>query len=406
MAKRNRGRKGMTGHRRIGNDAARALFLDRHGLLGPGPGGGLAGLIAGLGFVQIDSVNTLARAHDHILWARRQSYRPPDLSRALERGAVFEHWTHDAAAIPMDFYPYWRLKFARDRARCDARWPAWRREGYRDRFDAVLDRIAAHGPVTSAEMGDGEDRGSTGWWDWHPSKTALEYLWRAGRLAVARREGFRKVYDLAENVIPAALRADHRPEAEIVDWACAAALDRLGFATSGELAAFWDIVTPAEAKDWVARALAEGRVEPVEIGLAAGGWRRSVAWPGTAPDPDRAHGSRVRILSPFDPALRDRKRAARLFGFDYRIEIFVPEPCRRYGYYVFPVFEGARAIGRIDMKAERAAGCLSVTASWPEPGVRMGKGRLRRLEAELDRIGRLGGCGSVRFADGWLRGSG
>ena len=237
------------------------------------------------------------------------------------------------------------------------------------------------------------------WWDWHPSKTALEYLWMSGQVAITRREGFRKVYDLVENVVPAEVLNQHRTNAEIIDWACAAALDRLGFATSGELAAFWAMVTPAEARAWVDVGLRSGRLEEVDVGCAGGAWRRSVTWPGTGASGETS--GRVRVLSPFDPALRDRKRAERLFGFHYRIEIFVPEAKRQYGYYVFPVLEGDRLIGRIDMRRDSA--CLKVDGFWAEPGIAMGKGRMERLRSELERIARLGGCGTVQFASGWLR---
>jgi uncharacterized protein len=113
--------------------------------------------------------------------------------------------------------------------------------------------------------------------------------------------------------------------------------------------------------------------------------------------------ARLRILSPFDPALRDRQRAERLFGFHYRIEVFVPEAKRRYGYYVFPVLEGARIIGRIDMKAFRERGTLQVRAVWPERGITFGPRRRARLEAELDRMARFSGCDRVGFDGGWLR---
>ncbi|WP_396280100.1 winged helix-turn-helix domain-containing protein [Histidinibacterium aquaticum] len=389
----------------LGNAAARAHFLDRHLLLGPpsGPGRGepLAEVIRALGFVQVDSVNTVARAHDLILWSRRQQYRPEALLKLLRQRAVFEHWTHDASVVPIQFYPHWRLKFARDRAHMDRRWPKWRREGYAHRFDAVLDQIAAHGPVTSADVGEGEERGGAGWWNWHPSKTALEYLWRSGELAVADRVGFRKVYDLTERVIPEQVLAWHPTEEESVDWAMSAALERLGFGTSGELRAFFDIVTPEEAKRWCAGALAQGRVEEVEIELADGTRRRCYAVPGLADAPAPAAGQRVRILSPFDPALRDRARAERLFGFSYRIEIVVPEPKRRYGYYVFPVLEGLRPVGRIDMK--RDGEILAVRAYWPERGGSLGVGREARLVSELERVARLAGCARVDFAEGWRR---
>lgn len=391
------------------NTDARRLFLDRHLLLRPqagsGKGADLAGLLTDLGFVQVDSVNTLARAHDLILWSRRGQYRPKALDHAVARDRTgFEHWTHDAAVVPMQFYPMWRLKFERDEAGMRARWPKWRREGWDKEFDTVLDRIADHGATCSSDVGEGETKGSTGWWDWHPSKTALEFLWRSGKLAICHRRGFRKYYDLAERVIPAEHLNARLDDDEIIDWAMVAALERLGFGTSGELAAFFEIVTRDEAKAWCARALADGRIIEIEVEGADGTLRRSFtteAVLGTVdalPDPS----TRVRLLSPFDPALRDRKRAERLFGFHYRIEIFVPAPQRRYGYYVFPVMQGDRLIGRID--AKREDGVLAITAFWPEPGVQMGKGRRAALGAELERVARFAGLGAPRFAPEWLKG--
>lgn len=390
------------------NRDARRLFLDRHLLLrpgaGPGRGADLEGVLTGLGFVQVDSVNTLARAHDLILWSRRGQYRPAALESLIARQrAAFEHWTHDAAVIPMRFYPMWRLKFARDEAHMQRRWPKWRREGWDAEFDSVLRHIADHGPASTSDLGGDEPRGSGGWWDWHPSKTALEYLWRSGRLAIRHRSGFRKVYDLAERVIPEAQRAARLDDAEILDWALSAALERLGFATSGELAAFFQIATPDEAKAWCARALAAGRIAEIEVQAADGQRRRSYALPdlldrvAALPEPS----GRVRLLSPFDPALRDRARAERLFGFRYRIEIFVPVARRQYGYYVFPVMQGDRLIGRLD--ARRDGNALAVRAFWPEPGQRMGKARLAGLMAELQRLLPLAGARDIRLASDWLR---
>lgn len=393
----------------LDNARARRLFLDRHLLLrpepGPGTGADLAGVLDRLGFVQVDSVRTLARAHDLILWSRRGRYRPPALQRLVARDrAAFEHWTHDASVIPMAFHPMWRLKFARDEARMQARWPQWHGEGWNAELDAILRHVSDHGPACARDVGPEEGRGgATGWWDWHPSKTALEFLWRSGRLAISHREGFQKFYDLTERVIPAEHLNARREEAEVVDWAMSAALDRLGFGTAGELADFFDIVTRDEAKAWCAGALASGRVVEAEVEMADGTRRRSLSTlaaldeAATLPDP----GARVRLLSPFDPALRDRKRAERLFGFHYRIEIYVPEPKRRYGYYVFPVMQGDRLIGRLD--AKREGGALAVRAFWPEAGVRMGAGRLAGLTAELERAARLAEAERLDFAPDWLR---
>jgi len=393
---------------RLSNQTARRIFLDRHGLIeqptGASKGAALGEVIDRLGFVQVDSINTVARAHDMILYSRRQSYRPGHLAPLLEKHRThFEHWTHDAAIIPAEFFPHWKYRFARDRERLKKQWSLWRREGFEAKFDAVLDRIANHGPCCSADVGADEKRSSGGWWDWHPSKTALEYLWRTGALSVTRREGFRKVYDLTERVLPEHIRAPSYEAAETIDWACRAALDRLGFAASREISAFWDLASPADSKTWCADALARGEVIEVEIDMADGSTRRHFAWAHLPDEPGPEPSSRVRILSPFDPALRDRKRAERLFGFNYRIEIFVPEPKRRYGYYVFPVMEGDRLIGRIDMKCDRVADQLWVRAFWPENGIRVGSGRCQRMMAELERVARMSGSKDLIVADDWLR---
>lgn len=393
----------------LDNEQARRLFLDRHLLLDPGAGPGvgqdLEGVLDRLGFVQVDSVNTLARAHDLILWSRRGRYRPKALERLVaQRRSAFEHWTHDAAVIPMAFYPMWRKKFAREEARMRARWSVHRREGWEREIEQVLRHIADNGPTCSLDVGGDEAKGTSGWWDWHPSKTALEFLWRSGRLAVCHRRGFRKFYDLADRVIPAEQHGARRDDEAIVDWAMSEALARLGFATSGELAAFFEIVTREEAKAWCARRMSEGGLIEAEVEMADGARRRCFT---TARQLDLLPAlprptARVRLLSPFDPVLRDRARAERLFGFRYRIEIFVPEAKRRYGYYVFPVLQGDRFIGRIDAKRQDRA--LRVVAFWPEAGVRMGKARMAGLLSELDRVRGLAGVDSIEFADGWMRG--
>ncbi|MFD1797410.1 winged helix-turn-helix domain-containing protein [Paracoccus aurantiacus] len=392
----------------VENQLARRIFLDRHLLLRPGPGTGkgrdLEEVLHRLGFVQVDSVNTLARAHDLILWSRRGRYRPQALDRLIARDRkAFEHWTHDAAVIPMEFYPMWRVKFARDEARMRQRWPQWQGEAWHAEIKNVLRHISDNGPAGSIELRGDQPKGSSGWWDWHPSKAALEFLWRSGRLAICHREGFRKFYDLSERVIPDHQRLARPDEVEIIDWAMRAALERLGFGTSGELAAFFEIVTRDEAREWCATALASGRIVEADIELANGARRRSFTTPDildgatSLPAPD----ARVRLLSPFDPALRDRARAERLFGFSYRIEIFVPEEQRRFGYYVFPVMQGDRMIGRMDVK--RTGKLLNTSAFWPEKGVRMGKARSAGLQSELARVATLAGVDSMEFEPGWLR---
>ncbi|AJY46215.1 winged helix-turn-helix domain-containing protein [Martelella endophytica] len=392
--------------RTISNSDARRVFMARQGLSGaPGRAmdqAALLALIEQIGFVQVDSIRTVERAHDMILYSRNQTFRREHLQALLESDRMlFEHWTHDASFIPVRFYPYWKHRFAREEAKIRKRWSNWQGEGYEREFEQTYAAVKANGPVFARDL-KAEDHVSGGWWNWHPGKTALEYHWRTGRFSICHRVNFQKAYDLSERVIPDAFRLPEVPHDEFVDWACRAALERLGFATSGEIAAFFALVTPQEAKDWVDEnrdILTEIAIETVEAGRP----RRAFVLTDEletltdVPTPP----SRIRVLSPFDPLLRDRARAERLFGFFYRIEIFVPEPKRQYGYYVFPLMEGDRMIGRIDMKADRKRSTLDVRKLWLEPGVRASAGRFEKLDAELTRLARFTGVERVEYLQGW-----
>jgi uncharacterized protein YcaQ len=394
----------------LSNPLARRLFLHRHALLTPpvslsGPDA-LAALIDRIGFVQVDSINTVERAHHMILFSRASDYRPDAIKPLLETDRrLWEHWTHDASILPIDTFPHWKHRFARDAERLRENWRKWFREGYEAQFDTVLQRIADHGPLTSSDVGEGEARGKGGWWDWHPSKTALEWLWRTGQLAITRRDGFQKVYDLTERVVPAhVLRAEVGFE-EKVDWACTSALARLGFATAAEMQAYWNAVPRLAVADWIKAAKTRGEIIEISVAGFDGTQRKVFATPDAVtlaealPEPT----DDLRILSPFDPALRDRARAEFLFGFYYRIEVFVPEPKRRWGYYVFPVLQGDRLIGRLDAKAHRAEGALRVKAFWPEANVRLTKARLAKLDHALSRLAAFAGCARVEYMDDWQR---
>ncbi len=187
----------------LSNRDARRIFLHRHLLSGDVPQF-VPDLIERLGFVQVDSVNTVERAHHMILSTRSRPYRQRHLAPPLQRHrTLFENWTHDASIIPTRFFPHWKLRFQRETQGLAAKWTKWQRTGFAEKFDDVLQRIRDDGPCLSRDMAGDEAKKGTGWWDWHPSKTALEYLWRTGALAVCRRQGFQKVYDLTENVIPA-----------------------------------------------------------------------------------------------------------------------------------------------------------------------------------------------------------
>lgn len=386
----------------IDRRSARRLLLSLQGLADrPGRATGADGLldlIERMGFVQLDSIAAVERAHHLTLFSRSRTYRRGDLDRlfAGER-RLFEHWTHDASVIPIRWFGHWTHRFRRMAAgpRADP-WLAERIGPDADRTIAsVLAHVRDNGPTMSRDLADGEGRRSGPWWGWGPTRAALEYLWRAGEISVARRDNFQKVYDLTERVVPERWRRDPPDRETHIDWACASALDRLGVATPGEIAAFWDAVSPAEARAW-ARADAR-RLRTVLVETADGPPRPSLAWRhiedliDDLPDPP----ARLRFLSPFDPVARDRGRARRLFGFDYRFEAFAPKAERRYGYYVLPLLEGDRMTGRASMKLHRDRGVLAVEGLWWEPGVKAGKGRLAAFRSELERLRRFVGADAV-----------
>ena len=380
---------------RIANRDARRLWLEAQGLSAAPTGPvDLPGTIRKLGFVQLDTIRVVARAHDHILWSRNQNYREPMLHTCLARDRhVFEHFTHDASLIPIDFYPMWRRQFRR----MEEKVRGW--EWHRGMLDedgraAIRARIEAEGPLSTKAF-DTRIVGKREMWRRPPHKLALDYMWYAGELSTSHRDGFTKFYDLTERVIPDHHRAVKHTDAAQVDWLCQEALARLAFGTQGDIQRFWAAVDLGEVKAWAA-AKARGLV-PVEIESARGEWSAALALPDieTRLASVRAPGPRLRILNPFDPVIRDRNRLTRLFGFDYRIEIFVPEARRRWGYYVYPLLEGDRFVGRIEVKSDREAGEISVHQMWPEPGVKWSDARQAKLEVELGRLARLVGAQEV-----------
>ena len=394
----------------IRNAPARRYFLAAQGLSSPPrrklTRSGLQRLIEQLGYVQVDSINTVERAHHLILFARNQTYSHRQLAHLLERDAtLFENWTHDAAIIPSNFYRFWSHRFALERDALRTRWRKWRRNGFEEMLDEVRARIKEYGPIMARQLASDEPKNASGWWDWHPSKTALEFLWRTGDLAVARREGFQKVYDLAERVIPSCYRGEPPSPAEFIDWACREALARLGFASPGDLASFWGGVSASEAAAWC-QAASGGDVIEVLV-EAANGSGPKLAYAlrdfpehaARAPTPP----GQLRVLSPFDPVIRNRNRTEQIFDFRYRIEVFVPEAKREYGYYVFPLLERDRFVGRIDMRHMRQEGILKVSGLWLEPRFKFTAQRRDKLDAELARLGTFIDADRVVFEDGFLK---
>ncbi|MFN8608072.1 MAG: crosslink repair DNA glycosylase YcaQ family protein [Vulcanimicrobiota bacterium] len=333
----------------------------------------LQDMLQQLGFVQLDSINAVARAHELTLHARLANYRHETLFQLLEQKRAFEHWTHDASLLPASSWPYWSERFRQRGQRILQ--SSWWRERMGPNSQAMIEHVVQHlrrnGPMQSKDFAS-EHKSAGGWWNWKPEKAALEFLWQSGQISVVARRNFQKFYDLSARFLG---EPSGDPPADWVDWACEQALQRLGVATAGELAAYWGMVSPAQAREWCGR-------RP--------GVRDCAGRPAVAVDDWRERAAsvriprKVRLLAPFDPIVRDRARALRLFHFDYRFEAFVPAALRRHGYYSLPILDGAELVGRVTPKMDRKAGRLSVlSVHWENPP---SPARLNRYREALERL--------------------
>ena len=337
---------------------------------------------------QIDSVNVLARAHYLPAFSRLGGYDRGDLDRLAwgpkRQRKLFEYWAHEASLLPFDTQPLLRWRMAKaDRG--ETGWGRMRLYATERRAEpmALLDRIRAEGPLAASDFES--HKGQSGWWEWSDTKRALEWLFWAGHITTATRRGsFERVYDLPERVIPSEVLARPTPSDAaahrgLIERAAAAH----GIATEGELRDYFR-QSPAEARPAIEALAEEGILIPVSVP----GWRQ--AWlHRDARQPRRIDAQA--LLAPFDPLIWERDRAERLFGFRYRIEIYVPGEKRQYGYYVLPFLLGDRLVARVDLKADRQARRLIVQSTHLEPGA---PGHTQEaLRAELDRMAQWLGLG-------------
>jgi uncharacterized protein YcaQ len=368
---------------RLSAAQARRVALAAQGFADPAPSGAPTGwavrrLFDRVGVVQIDSVNVLQRAHYLPLFSRAGPYDVALLERAAHRAPrrLFEYWGHEASLIPVGLQP--ALRWRMDRAAHEA-WGGMRRI-QRDRpelVERVLDEVAARGPIAASEVVEEERPARTGpWWDWSDVKRAFEWLFWSGQITSARRRGFERLYDLPERVLPAAVVATPTPTVEDAQRELVRVSARsLGVAAERDLRDYFRLGA-AEARERVAELVEAGELWPVEVE----GWRVPGYLDPAARLPRRVHARA--LVGPFDSLVWDRSRAERLFGFRYRIEIYVPAPQRVHGYYVLPFLLGDRLVARVDLKADRKNGALRVQAAHAEPDAPAGTAAELRAELE------------------------
>src|SRR3954465_2763625 len=315
------------------------------------------------GLLQIDSVNVLQRAHYLPAFSRIGAYPTSLLDRMAYRDReLFEYWGHEASLLPVELHPLlrWRMRRAEEKFETWGRMAQLAREqpGY---VEHVLDLVRETGPVTAGEIAAEEKRSKDHWgWNWSNEKLALEFLFWTGRVTTADRRNFERLYDVPERVIPAdVLDAPTPTEEEAHRELLLRAARSCGVGTVGDLADYYRIRTP-QARPRITELVEDGRLEEV----AVESWRQpAYMLPGGAL-PRGADGRA--LLVPFDPLIWERDRAERLWGFRYRIEIYVPAVKRVHGYYVLPFLLGDQLVARVDLKADRPRKTLLVQAAYAE----------------------------------------
>jgi hypothetical protein len=350
---------------RLSADEARRAAVAAQGFGHPRPRAPVAAdlerVIQRIGLVQIDSVNVLERSHYLPLFSRLGPYRRTDLDSLAYRGRrIFEQWGHMASFVQAAHYGLMRHRMEARKPSQEVLRIEKERPGY---IAAVLDEVRQRGPLTVSDLEDGGER--TGpWWGYSAGKVALEWHFLKGNLAVAERRNFARVYDLPERVFPhEVLQQPPLEEAEAHREMLRIAAQAHGVGTARDLADYFRI-NVLKARPRLEELADTGEIQRVEVE----GWRE----PGyAARQVEIPHRIEARaLLSPFDSVVWERDRIERIFGFRYRIEIYTPEPQRRYGYYVLPFLLGDRLAGRVDLKADRQRSVLMVRGSYAEPGER------------------------------------
>jgi uncharacterized protein YcaQ len=353
--------------------AARALMVTAQGLherpRGRATKASVVAAIRRMGALQIDTIHVVNRSPYLVLWSRLGAYEPRWLDQLLAERRLFEYWAHEACFVPIEDYPLYRHRMVEPGSLGWRYSHAWLAR-HRDVVDAVLSTIRGRGPVRSADF-ERRDGQPGGWWSWKPQKRALELLFTAGELMIARRERFQRVYDLRERVLPDWTDEDTPAHEDAQRALALKAVAALGVTTAAWVADYFR--TPKRATRTLVPALArEGALIPVEVE----GWREpAYLHPSRRALAERAARGALRptlttLLSPFDPLVWDRARTRAVFGFDYHLECYVPAPDRRWGYFTLPILRRGELVGRLDAKAHRAARVFEVKALWLEPQVR------------------------------------
>ncbi len=388
---------------RLTADQARRIAVAAQGLAEPKPSGPvtrahLRRLISRIQVLQLDSVSVAVRAHYAPVFSRLGPYDRDVLDKAAWSHSarsprlLVEYWAHEAALMAVEDWPLMRWRM---REYTHGRWGTEIVKKNPRLAENILAAVAELGPSTAGQIEahlESEPRGRKGpWWDRSETKWVAEALWSSGALTTATRVGFARHYDLSERVLPPEVFTREVDDHEAVRELVLRAAGALGVATEPDLRDYFRL-SPKQSKPAVAALIAEGELEEVEVaGWSAPGYLRAGQ---TVPRAERG----TALLCPFDPLIFFRPRVQRLFGFEYRIEIYTPAPKRKFGYYVWPFLLDGRLVGRVDLKADRNAGALNVIGAFAEDGADATR-VVPALGAELQSMASWLGLGTVSVGD-------
>lgn len=389
---------------------ARRLHLHAQGLLRAAPARArrqaqLVEAVRRMHLLQIDTIHVVNRSPYLVLFARIGAFPLPWLEQALAAAELIECWAHEACFAPVADYPLHRAH-QRERSHWSLKIAARSRAQHGKEIDALVERIRREGALRASDFErDAATRGQSAWWGWKPEKRWLESAFADGALMIARRERFQRIYDVPERVLaahPQLLTSADPPPATLRQELLLRAAAALGVSKARWLADYFRLSGRATDPELTEIAAATGQLRPVRVaGWEEPGWVHAEHWPLLPVlDDRRCNPTASALLSPFDPLVWDRERALAMFGFDYRLECYVPEPKRLHGYFVLPILDRGRLIGRLDAKAHRADGVLEVRSLHLEPRVRPGPALRLRLQKLLARFADWHGTPQVAFAAG------
>lgn len=356
---------------------------------------GVAQTIEKLGYIQVDTISVIQRAHHHVLWTRCPGYQPAILDELQTHDRrIFEYWAHAAAYLPINDYRFYlpRMKTFKEKTP----WvPSWFNE-FRHLHQPIMERFRNEGALGAKDFEKTDHTPSNGWWEWKPAKRVLEHLFWSGELMVTRRDSFQKIYDLPERVLPSGIDCRWPDDDELGRFFVRRTLQAYGIATEKEISDHLKGAKKKHIKNALQDLITGGEIVAVTIqSLDKHTYFAFSQYLESASGKLQRHSSRVFLLSPFDNLVIQRERIKRLFDFDYTIECYLPAEKRKYGYFTLPVLWNGRLIARLDPKAERKQKTFFVRNLVFEPGFNDFKRLVPRLAETINQLATFNQCEKV-----------